>query len=94
MGATGLTDDGNTITFRNLRVNPQGHQEISFYARVNYFEEDKMITTEPEFISLENKSISKSPHKEIKISKLTAQEIKKSLENRGVVLRSQNSREK
>lgn len=86
-GATGLTDDKDTIEFRNIRIGPNEQRTISFDARVNYSEEDKIISSEPEFISSDSKPAGKFQKKEISAKKLSKEEIKKRLENRKQVIK-------
>ena len=74
-GVTGLKDDGKTIEFPNLRVEPGMVKVISFDANINYFTEDKLITSEPEFLTEDNKSVTKSSKKEIKATRLTVEGI-------------------
>jgi len=83
-GATGLSDLDDTITIPNIRVSVQEQRVISFDARINYFQEDKIIATEPEFVNVDKKSIIKSLRKEIQAKKLTAQEVKKRVEKSGI----------
>jgi hypothetical protein len=83
-GTTGLSDLNDTITIPNIRVDAQEQREISFDARINYFQEDKIITTEPEFANVDKKSIKKSFRKEIQVKKLTAEEVKKRVEKGGI----------
>jgi len=84
-GATGLSDEDGTIIFRNLRINPNEQRVISFDARINYSREDKNVATEPEFITEDQKLILKADKKSVLAKKLNDEEIKKRLENRGVV---------
>jgi len=66
-GTTNLSDNNSTITIPNLRINPGENLIISFEARVNYFyDADKNISTEPEIITSDKKSLLKSAKKEIK----------------------------
>lgn len=81
-GATGLSDNNSTIILRNIRLGPNEQRIISFDARVNYSQDDKLISSEPEFISSDNKSVGKFQKKEISAKKLNKEEIKKLLENR------------
>lgn len=87
-GATGLSDEEGTITFHNIRINPDEQRIISFDARLNYSQEDKSITTESEFIDENKKSFMKFPKKEVIAKKLSAEEIKKRLEKRGVTIKN------
>ena len=89
-GTTGLLDRYGTIVFRNLRIEANEQRTISFDARINYSEVDKLISTQPEFLTSDSKSINKASKKEIKANKLTKQQIEKRLENRGVVLNEGN----
>ena len=51
----------------NLRINPGEELEISFNARLNYFTDgDKGISTEPEIITSDKKSLIRAGKKEIK----------------------------
>ena len=58
---------------------------ISFDALINYFQEDKIIATEAEFVSSDNKFIAKSTRSEISAKKLTAKEV----EEQGVSIKKQ-----
>lgn len=89
-GATGLSDEDGTITFNNVRINPREQRIISFDARINYFREDKLISTEPEFVDSDNKPIVKSQKKEVLAKKLSDEEIKKRIEKRGVTVKNSN----
>lgn len=69
-GTPSLSDKNKTITIPNLRINPGEKLEISFNARLNYFTDaDKGISTEPEIITSDKKSLLKSKKKEIKAKK-------------------------
>lgn len=81
-GATGLTDNKDTIEFRNIRIGPNEQRVISFDARVNYSKEDKIISSEPEFVSSDGNPVGKFQKKEISAKKLSKEEINKRLENR------------
>ncbi|GEM_PF-3414321 len=85
-GTTGFLDRYGTIVFRNLRIEANEQRTISFDARINYSETDRLISTQPEFLTFDNKSINKASRKEVKANKLTKQQIEKRLENSGVVL--------
>ncbi len=66
-GSTNLSDNNSTITFSYLRVNAGESLAISFEARVNYFSDsDKNISTQPEILTSDKKSLIKSTKKEIK----------------------------
>lgn len=69
-GATNLSDKNKTITIPNLRINPGEKLEISFNARINFLDSDKIITTEPEIITSDKKSLLKSKKKEITAKKI------------------------
>lgn len=70
-GTPSLSDKNRTITIPNLRINPGEKLEISFNARLNYFTDaDKGISTEPEIVTSDKKSLLKSKKKEIKALKL------------------------
>ena len=84
-GTTGLSDLDDTIIIPNIRVNAREQKVISFDARINYFQEDKIIATESEFVNVDKKSIKKSLRKEIQAKKLTAEEVKKRVEKSGFV---------
>jgi len=89
-GATGILDDDKTLIFPNVRINPNEQQIISFDARLNYAQENKTITTEPEFIGSDKNSIIKSVKKEIVSKKLGAEEIRKRIEKGGMILNVKN----
>lgn len=66
-GAMSLSDKNNTITIPNLRINPGQTLTIKFDARINYFtDSEKSITTEPEIITSDRKSLIKAKRQEIK----------------------------
>ncbi len=89
-GTTGILDDDKTLIFSNLRINPHEQLVISFDARLNYSQEDKTITTEPDFIGSDKNSIVKSIKKEIVSKKLGAEEIKKRIEKGGMIFNIKN----
>lgn len=75
-GVTGLRDDGKTIEFPNLRIEPGMVKVISFDARVNYFtEQDPAIDTEPELLTEDKKSLLKSAKKQIKANRIKKEDI-------------------
>lgn len=75
-GVTGLNDDGKSIDFPNLRVEPGMVKVISFDARINYFtEQDPVITTEPEMVSEQRESILKSLKKEVQAKRIKKEDI-------------------
>lgn len=75
-GVTGLKDDGKTIEFPNLRVEPGMVKVISFDARINYFiEEDPIISTEPELVTEDKISLLKSEKKQIQGKRIKKEEI-------------------
>lgn len=75
-GVTGLKDDGKTIEFPNLRVEPGMIKVISFDAKINYFtEQDPIITTEPELITEDKKSLLKSVKKQIQGKRIKKEDI-------------------
>lgn len=75
-GVTGLKDDGKTIEFPNLRIEPGMVKEISFEANVNYFTEtDPTISTEPELVSEDKQSLLKSLKKEIQVKRIKKEDI-------------------
>lgn len=76
-GSTGILEIDNTVSIPNFRIGSNEQSVISFDAIINYYQEDKVITTEPEFISFEKKSLAKSLRKEIKAKKLSAEEVYK-----------------
>lgn len=69
-GTSSLSDKNKTIIIPNLRINPGEKLEISFNARLNYFNDsDKLISTEPEIITSDKKSLLKSKRKEVNAKK-------------------------
>lgn len=75
-GSSGLTDDGKTITFPNIRLEPSQILTINFDARINYFQDsDKTISTESEFIENGKDLIAKSQKKEVNAKKLSPEKI-------------------
>ena len=83
-GSASLSDNGETIEIPNLRMSSSlDPMIISFDARINYIhDKDIILTTEPEFISKENKSIVKAVRQEKKASKIRIEDIPKTLERR------------
>lgn len=84
-GATGIINDEKTIEIPYVRLNPGQTLIISFDALIKYFQEDKIITTEAEFIDTDKKSIAKSERSETVAKKLSVQEV----EERGISLKKQ-----
>lgn len=75
-GVTGLKEDGKTIDFPNLRVEPGMVKQISFDATINYFtDSDPILSTEPELISEDKNSILKAPKKEIQAKRIKKEDI-------------------
>lgn len=75
-GVTGLKDDGKTIEFPNLRVLPKTVKVISFDAKINFFtEQDPTITTEPELVTEDKKSVLKSEKKQIQGKRIKKEDI-------------------
>lgn len=75
-GVTGLKDDGKTIEFPNLRIEPGMVKMISFDSNINYFtEEDPIISTEPELYAEDQKSILKSEKKQIQGKRIKKEDI-------------------
>lgn len=65
-GTASLLDEENTITIPNLRIPPRGEVIISFNARINYSPDELFLSTEPELITEDKKSLVKSTKKELK----------------------------
>lgn len=76
-GSTGISETDNTVSIPNFRIGSNEQRVISFDAIINYYQEEKIITTEPEFVSSEKISLTKSLRKEIKAKKLSAEEVHK-----------------
>lgn len=75
-GVTGLKDDGKTIEFPNLRVEPGMVKVISFDSRINHFtDQDPIISTEPELISEDKISLLKSEKKQIQGKRIKKEDI-------------------
>jgi len=75
-GVTGIKDDGKTIELPNLRVEPGFAKQITFDATVNYFtEQDTIISTEPELITEDKKSLLKSERKQIQSKRIKKEDI-------------------
>lgn len=76
VGVTGLKDDGKTIDFPNLRINPGGAKVIGFSAKINYFtDKDPIISTEPELLTEDKKSIYRSSKQEIQAKRISPDKI-------------------
>jgi hypothetical protein len=88
-GVTGVQDADGTIVFPHVRLSARETRTMSFDARINYFQEDTTVATEAEFIDAENKSVSKAERKEVRANKLTKEEIKERLKNRGITIQKQ-----
>lgn len=84
-GATGIVNDGKTVEIPYVRLNSGETLVINFDALINYFQEDKVIATEAEFVSFNKESIAKSARNEISAKKLTAKEV----EERGISIKKQ-----
>jgi len=79
-GTSGITDDGETVTIPNVRLEPLQTLVVSFDARINYYQdEDKTIITEAEFVDDKKNSIAKSSIKQIKAKKINVEKIKSTL---------------
>ncbi len=76
-GSTGILETDSTVSIPNFRIGSNEQRVISFDAIINYYQEDKAIATEPEFVSFEKKSLAKSVRKEVKAKKLNAEEVYK-----------------
>ena len=59
---------------------------MGFDARINYYQEEKTIATEPEFFNSETKEVVKALRKEIKAQKLNVDDLKKRVERDGIIL--------
>lgn len=81
-GVTGMRDDGRTISFRNLRINPGEALEISFDARLNYFKEsERAFSSTPELLTSDKKSLKKSAKKEIKAKSTLRKDAEEEMSN-------------
>jgi|SRR3989344_5075388 len=70
-GTLNLSDTAETIDISNLRLNPNQSLEISFNARVNYFDDkDQEIATEPELLNIDKQQLQKLGKKSISAKKL------------------------
>lgn len=79
-GTSGITDDGETISIPNIRLEPSQSLEITFDARINYYQDaDKTVSTESEFLNSDKKLIEKSAKKEIKAKKINVDKINSTL---------------
>lgn len=67
-GTASFSDKGGFITIPNLRINPGQTVTVSFDARVNYEPySDLVISSEPELITSDKKSLYKSSKKQISV---------------------------
>ncbi len=73
--ATSLNDDGKTVNFPNIRLMVGQIVHLSFDARINYSDNDIVLSTEPEFITQDQQSLVKSLKKEVKAAKLDKAKI-------------------
>lgn len=74
--ATSLDDNGKDISFPNVRIRANQSTVFSFDTRINYFTDaDKLISTEPELLSKEKKSVTKALRKEIRAHKIDLNKI-------------------
>lgn len=79
-GTSGITDDGQTITIPNIRVEPSQILQINFDARINYYQdEDRTISTESEFTDDEKNLVAKSERKEVTAKKISPEKIRSSV---------------
>ncbi len=75
-GSSGLNDNGKTITIPNISIGPSGSLIITFDARINYFsDKDRLISTEPELVSQDQKTLLKSGKKQISGKKIDSEKI-------------------
>lgn len=75
-GATGLSDENNSVVIPNVRLDSLQILTISFDARINYFSnQDGLITTQAEFLTNDNRSLTKSEKKEIVAKKIDTKKI-------------------
>jgi hypothetical protein len=74
-GVTGLDDSQNTIKLPNLRLESDRELVIGFDARINYSIEDKLISTEPELLTEDKKSVLKAIKKEVKALKVKPEDF-------------------
>jgi len=81
-GTSGLTDDGQTISVPNLRIESSQTLTISFDARINYYQdEDRTIATESEFTDDGKNLVARSEKKEVKAKKINPEKIKSQMNN-------------
>lgn len=76
-GASGLIDENATIEIPNIVLSPHQMHVISFDARINYHkDEDKVISTDSELFTHDNKPLSKSQRKEVHAKKMSPEKIR------------------
>jgi hypothetical protein len=59
-GATGFVEKDGQIVFANIAVAPLATVTVSFEARVNWLDAEASLSTEPELLTSDNKSLSKA----------------------------------
>lgn len=75
-GVTGIDDQDNNLSLANLRIAPSQTIEASFDARINYYsDQDKVISTEPEFLTQDKKSLLKTKREQIMAKRIDPQKI-------------------
>lgn len=75
-GTSGIIDDGETISIPNVRLDSSQSLEITFDARINYYQDnDRIISTESEFLDSDKKLIAKSSKKEVTARKINPDKI-------------------
>lgn len=75
-GTSGITDDDETISIPNVRIEPSQSLQITFDARINYFQDsDSTISTESEFLDSDKKLIEKSAKKEVIARRISVDKI-------------------
>jgi hypothetical protein len=79
-GTASIADDLKTIKIPNLRIHPGHEIVVSFDARINYSNEDQVISIEPELVDKDKKLIHKADKVTVKAIKLTEEKVPSSVE--------------
>jgi len=80
VGVVNLNDDGKTIVISNIPIPPNQDVVISFDARVNTStDQDLLLSTEPELVNKDKKSILKGALHKVTAKKITEEKMLKVL---------------
>lgn len=74
-GAASLSDENGIVAIPNLYINPQQKLVVSFEARINYFQGEQYIFTEPQLISQHQENIAQAKKLSKRITPIPDQEF-------------------